>query len=439
MRCFLYALLFAGLMTPAVVADDWPQWMGPERDGVWRESGVVSELPADGAPVKWRAKVSYGYSAPSVSDGKVFLFDYVLESGEINNLPSRRDKLTGAERLTCYDAATGEVLWQEQYDRSYAVSYGGGPRCAPTVDGDHVYTLGAEGDLVCRKVANGSLVWQVDFKEAFGSKTPVWGHSAHPLVAGDTIYCVAGGKESVAVALDKNTGDTKWQALTANSQGYCPPTWINHGGVDQLLIWHPESLNSLNPATGEVYWDLPARPSFGMSIMAPQKLADKLFISGIGNISVMMKLTDDRPGVDVLWAGNAKKGLRAANVTPLLVPGVIFGVDCETSELMAVSMTDGKRLWKTKEPTIGKQRGRHGTVFLVRHEPTSNYFLFGEQGDLISAKLTAEGYEETGRQHVLEPTSSTSGRPVVWTHPAFAERCFFARNDEELVCVSLAE
>ncbi|MEM8865758.1 MAG: PQQ-binding-like beta-propeller repeat protein, partial [Planctomycetota bacterium] len=129
-----------------------------------------------GAPVKWRADVAYGYAGPAISDGKVYLFDYVLESGEIANLPSRRDELTGAERLTCFDAATGKVLWRKQYDRDYAVSYGGGPRCTPTVDGDRVYTLGAEGDLTCWKTADGAQLWQINFGEAFGVETPIWGH-----------------------------------------------------------------------------------------------------------------------------------------------------------------------------------------------------------------------------------------------------------------------
>ncbi|MEM6799294.1 MAG: PQQ-binding-like beta-propeller repeat protein [Planctomycetota bacterium] len=435
---------FAAAPMAPVLADDWPQWMGPDRDSVWREAGVVSALPAGGAPVKWRFDVAYGYAGPAVAGGRVYLFDYVVESGKVENLPSKRDRLTGAERLTCLDATSGEVLWQEQYPRDYAVSYGGGPRCTPTVDGDRVYTLGAEGDLVCRRTADGAKLWAVNFREAFGTPTPIWGHSGHPLVLGDTVYCLVGGKGSVAVAFKKMTGEVRWKNLSAGEPGYCPPTMINHAGVDQLLIWHPESLNSLNPKTGDVYWSLPMRPAYGMSLAAPQKRGDLLFVSAIGNLSVLLKLTDDKPGVDVVWSGNAKRGLRAVNTTPLFepagesTPGVIFGVDCESSELMAVSLDGGARLWATKQPT-GVKRGRHGTAFLVRHEPTGGYFLFGEQGDLISARLTAEGYQETGRQHLLEPTSSAFGRPVVWTHPAFADRCVFARNDKELVCVDLSE
>ncbi|MEM8865757.1 MAG: PQQ-binding-like beta-propeller repeat protein [Planctomycetota bacterium] len=253
-----------------------------------------------------------------------------------------------------------------------------------------------------------------------------------------TLYCVVGGQGSVAVAFYKQTGEEKWSNLSAGEPGYCPPTLINHAGVDQLLIWHPESLNSLNPETGEVYWSVPMRPAYGMSITAPQKQDDLLYVSAIGNLAVLMQLTDDKPEVEVLWSGGGKTGVRSANVTPHMEPGVLFGVDCETSALTAVSLADGERLWESQQPTVGDDsRARHGTAFITKHEPTGNYVLFNEQGDLITAKLTADGYEETGRQNVLEPTSSAFGRPVIWTTPAFADRCVYVRNDKEVVCVDL--
>ena len=437
MSCRILGFFSAVLLVTTSQADDWPQWLGPQRDGVWREAGVIDNLPSEGLPITWRAKVAKGYAGPAVADGKVFLFDYVVASGKVGNLPSRRDNLTGQERLIALDAATGDVLWQESYSRDYAISYGGGPRCTPTVDGDRVYTLGAEGDLVCRRTSDGQIVWQKNFKQEFGVDTPIWGHSAHPLVAGDLVHCVAGGQGSVAVAFDKHTGEEKWRALSAGEPGYCPPTMINHAGADQLLIWHPESLNSLNPKTGILNWSLPARPSYGMSLHAPQKLGDKLFISAIGNLSVLMQLNADGSDVDVLWSASPKSGLRSVNVTPHLEPGVIYGVDCETSEMMAVSMDDGHRMWTTKQPTIGDTRARHGTTFIIKHEPSGNYWLFNDSGELISAKLSPEKFEETGRMKILEPTSDSFGRPVVWSHPAFAGKCVYARNDEELVCVSL--
>ena len=173
-----------------------------------------------------------------------------------------------------------------------------------------------------------------------------------------------------------------------------------------------------------------------MSIIAPRKLGEFLYASAYGN-AAMMKLDSDKPGAEVLWKGTAKSALYSATAPPHLEKGTIYGADVQTGALIAARMKDGERLWETRQPTTGgERRGRYGTVFLVKHE--DRFFLFSEQGDLMLAKLSPEGYDELDRFHVLEPTNNTFGRPVVWSHPAFAQKCMFARNDKELVCVNLA-
>jgi outer membrane protein assembly factor BamB len=141
----LFALLT--LSVPAARGDDWPQWMGPARDGVWRETGLVKAIPATGLPVKWRADVKGGYSGPAVADGRVYLMDYERREGEVANAPNDRTALAGQERVLCLDATTGQLLWKHSYDCPYAISYASGPRCTPTVADGKVYTLGAEGNL----------------------------------------------------------------------------------------------------------------------------------------------------------------------------------------------------------------------------------------------------------------------------------------------------
>ena len=147
------------------------------------------------------------------------------------------------------------------------------------------------------------------------------------------------------------------------------------------------------------------------------------------------------PGATILWRGQPKTAVYCANSTPFIRDETLYGCDCETGFLTAVDLATGTRLWETGGPTMGERRGRHGTAFLVRHEPSGPgvTWLFSETGDLILARLTPEAYEELGRVHLLDPTNECFGREVVWSHPAFADRCVFARNDEELVCVSLAE
>ncbi len=433
---FFSALLLTLLLTPASAAD-WPQWLGPQRDSVWREQGVLNRFPDGGLEVKWRAPVALGYAGPAVAGGRVFVMDYVLKAGEIRNNPSGRDLLEGTERVLCFDVHSGELLWKHEYVRPYAISFGGGPRCTPTVDGDRVYALGAEGNLWCLDVRNGRVLWSKDFVADYGAETPLWGVSAHPLVAGDKVFCVVGGEGSVAVAFDKHTGREVWRALSAEQQGYCPPTMIDHGGTRQLLIWHGDAINSLNPESGGLYWSVPLKPSYGMAIAAPRMLGPYLFASGYGNAGVLLKLSDAGPTVEIVWRGTPKEALYAANATPFLLDGVVYGCDVGTGALMAVRMADGERLWQTMEPTIGiDQRGRYGTAFLVRH--ADRFFLFSETGELILAHLSPEGYKELDRAAVLEPTNTVFGRSVVWSHPAFAARSLFARNDKELICVSLA-
>ena len=423
--------------TGIVWAEDWAQWLGPNRAGVYRESGVIKAIPPKGLPVKWRAAVNHGYSGPAVADGRVYVMDYKIDSGKVENNPGGVNKLTGKERVVCFDAESGDPLWQYAYDQPYSISYAGGPRCTPTVDSGKVYALGAEGRLTCLDAATGELVWEKLLTSSYDTKTPIWGYASHPLVAGDLVYTLAGGEGTVCVALNKQTGEEVWTALTAPEPGYGTPVMITYGGVEQLLIWDPLSISSLNPLTGDIYWSIPLEPSYGMSIMGPRRLGKYLYASGIGNASALIELDDTKPAADIVWRGRAKQSVYCSNSTPFLEDGIIYGCDVETGALMAVDMKDGTRLWQTTKPTDNSpRRSRHATAFIIKHE--NRFLLFSELGDLILARLSREGYDEIGRFHVLEPTNEAFGRPVVWSCPAFSGKCMFARNDEELVCVDLS-
>jgi len=429
---FVFTVVNAGLTAAA----DWPQWRGPQRDGVWRESGVVDEIPASGLPVKWRVEVGLGYSGPAVADGKVFVADYQKQTGELQNDAGGVTELTGRERLLCLNAKTGEEIWKVAYDQPYRVSYAGGPRCTPTVDGDRVYFLGTEGRLGCYKTANGDVAWSKDLQKEYKTNTPFWGFAAHPLVDGDLLYCLVGGQGSIVVAFDKMTGKEVWRALEAPDPGYCPPTMIEAAGVRQLLIWTPLTLNSLNPQTGEVYWSLPLKPQYGMSVTAPVKQGNRLYVSGIRSVGALIELDEQKPGAGFVWKGNTKSAIYSCNSTPFMEGDMIYGCDISTGALIGARQSDGERLWTTTKPTCDEVRGApHGTAFIVKHD--DRYFLFSEKGDLILADLSPKDYQELGRFHVLDPTNEAFGRPVVWSHPAFADKCLFARNDQEIVCVDL--
>lgn len=435
---FLIALLLPAMISPCAWGDDWPQWLGPQRDSTWRETGIVDKFPESGLKVKWRTPIGGGYAGPAVVKGKVYVTDYQVESGKVENNPGNRSDLNGQERVLCLDAATGEILWKHEYACHYKISYACGPRATPTVSGGKVYTLGAEGNLICLDAAKGDVLWSKDLKTEYKVEAPMWGFCGHPLIDGPRLICLVGGEGSVAVAFDKETGKELWRSLTASDPGYCPPTIIAAGGTRQLLIWHPESLNSLDPETGSLYWSQPLTPAYGMSITAPRKYGDYLFASGIGSTAALFKLAADKPGAEVVWQATPKNAVFCANSTPIIDAGVIYAACCQVGALRAVTLETGERLWETFAPTThdnDARRASHGTAFLVRHG--DRCFLFSETGDLILAKLSAEKYDEISRFHVLEPTGECFGRKVVWSHPAFANQSVYARNDKEIVCVSL--
>ncbi len=436
MRTALLSIVIVLLLLGHSPAADWPQWLGPNRDSVWREDGLVDRFPAEGLKVLWRTPVAYGYAGPAVADGKVYVMDYEVRSGEVRNDPGGRSKLEGRERVLCLDAASGRILWKHEYDRPYGISYPGGPRCTPTVAGGKVYALGAEGNLWCLDARTGRVAWSKDFVTDYQAPTPIWGVAAHPLVEGNAVICMVGGPGSATVAFDKDTGRELWRALTASEPGYCAPSMIDLAGRRQLVVWHAESVQGLDPATANVLWSVNVKPRFGMAIAPPRALGPFLLASCYGD-AALLKFADGRTEPEIVWRGEPKTGLFAANVAPFLEDGMIYGCDIETGALMGVRLETGERLWETFQPTMGgTRRQRYGTAFLVKH--ADRFFLFNEQGDLLLARLSPQGYEEISRFHVLEPTNSTFGRPVVWSHPAFAQRCVFARNDKEIVCVSVA-
>ncbi|MDX1947157.1 MAG: PQQ-binding-like beta-propeller repeat protein [Pirellulaceae bacterium] len=431
-------LFFVATIGDTVRGADWPQWMGPGRDDRWNETGIIEAIPAGGLPVRWRTAIAGGYAGPAIVGGRVFVTDYVRQSGEAKNDPGARAELSGVERVLCLDLATGKQIWKHEYPRSYKISYPAGPRATPTVADGKVYALGAEGNLLCLDAQLGKVLWQKDLQREYKTEAPIWGFAAHPLVDGNQLICLAGGAGSAVVSLNKDTGQEIWRALSSAEIGYCPPSIIEAGGKRQLLVWLPQNLHSLNPATGEVYWSQPLMPDYGMSICAPQKEGDYLFASGIGSVGALFKLQADRPGAELVWRGRPNDAVYCANSTPLIDNGVIYGADCQVGCLRAVRLADGKRLWETFAPTTGgERRASSGTAFLTKNG--DRYFLFSETGDLVLARLSPEKYEELGRMHLLDPTGEAFGRPVVWSHPAFANRSIVVRNDKEIICVSLAK
>lgn len=422
------------------LAEDWPQWMGTNRDDVLHETGLIRKIPDSGLKVKWRVPVAGGYSGPAVAEGRVFVTDYVADSAEINNNPGARQARMGKERVLAFDAKTGEPLWEYAYVCPYEISYAVGPRATPTVDEGLVYVLGAEGDFLCLDAETGDLVWRKSLKNDFAAEIPIWGCASHPLVYGDLLITMVGGEGQGVVAFDKKTGEVAWKSLDCK-MGYAPPSVIEAGGTKQLIIYHPEGVVSLKPEDGSKHWEIGLTPNYEMSIARPMVDGNKMYASGIRTESVMMELSADEPAAKALWRGKAKNAVYSGTSTPVFVDGVVYGSDCNDGCLVAVDSANGDRLWTTFKATVPDEKRfvKHGTCFLTRMGYTNRYLVWSEVGDLLVAEMTREGFKEMGRFHVLEPTSEAFGRGVDWSHPAYANQTGFFRNDKELVAVDLSD
>ncbi|MFC1596522.1 PQQ-binding-like beta-propeller repeat protein [Planctomycetota bacterium] len=439
----ILAALLLGIIPARATADDWPQWRGPKRDGVWRESGIVERLP-EKLTYRWRTPIGGGFAGPAVVGTRVYVTDRVVAEGEI--VPESRwnvtDPVRGSERVVCLDGRSGKILWRHEYPCRYAISYPAGPRATPTVDDGRVYSVGAMGDLVCLDAATGSLLWSKSYPKDFGTRINPWGMASAPLVDGENLIVLAGGRPGACVlALDKKTGEEVWRSVDAEDPGYSSPILIQAGGTRQLIVWNAEGLYGLKPVDGTVYWHQPFETKMAHSIATPvfDAASGRLSVSSFFSGSLMMQMADDAPTAKLVWEGSSRSelprntdGLHSLMSTPAITGDRLYGV-CSYGHLRCLSAVTGKRIWETLEAT---GEGRWSTAFLVKHD--DRWFLFNEQGQLITAELSPEGYRETSRAPLIEPTGKALRRMVVWTHPAFANRSVYARNDREIVCVDLS-
>jgi outer membrane protein assembly factor BamB len=430
-RHVTFVATLVAIISDPTRADDWPQWGGPQRDLVWRESGIVEELPAADPqtgmlPRAWTAKIGAGYAGPAVADGRVFVTDRI----EDQNI----------ERALCFDAATGNELWKHEYDAPYSISYPLGPRASPTIDGNRVYVLGAVGHLFCFDVRSGDIIWQKYLPTDFGTELPAWGMAGAPFVDGDQLIVLAGGKpNALVISLDKNTGNAKWRALDGKEPGYCAPVILEFGGHRQLIIWHPAAIVGLDPKTGHLLWSHPFQVQAGLTIPTPRKLDQRLFVTSFYNGPIMLDLGADGKSPRELWRSSANNtevkndSLHAIMCTPVVDERNIFGVG-SYGELRCLDTSTGRIKWESFDAT-GK--GRWWNAFLIPHG--KRVVICNEQGEIIVANLGGDGYRELSRAKLIEPTQPIQRRLTVWSHPAFAMKSVFARNDGELIRVNLAK
>jgi outer membrane protein assembly factor BamB len=414
-------------------SEDWPEWRGKGRIGIWNESGILDEFSEKGLTVLWRTPIHAGFAGPAVAAGRVFVTDFEATAG-----------LKGTERALCLDEKSGKILWTRAWEVNYGkISYPVGPRATPTVDVDRVYIVGATGTLICLSTRTGDVIWQKDYAKDYGMQMPPWGITSAPLVDRDRLIAIVGGQPDAKVmAFDKMTGKEIWRALPSDSeQGYCQPVIFEVGGIRQLIIWHPSAVVSLDPLTGKVYWQQPFRINMGMTLATPVLSGTHLLVSSFYNGSMLLDITGE--AARVLWKGKSDSeintdGLHAVINTPVIDGDYIYGI-CSYGQFRCLDLKTGERVWETMEVT--KEKARWASGLIVRQG--DRYFINNDRGELIIAKLSPKGYQEISRTQLIKPTTNSGNRrelgAVNWSHPAYADRCVFARNDDEIVSVSLAK
>ena len=430
------------LATISVGAEDWPQFRGAGRLAVWNETGIINEFPDAGLKVTWRVDIRSGFSGPAVADGRVFVTDWEED-------PDSRT-IDGTERIVVLDEQTGEELWTYTWGTTYRAllqSYAGGPMATPTVDGDRVYVLGATGLLWCLDVETGEVIWHRNYLAEYDASMPSWGTPSAPLIDGEQLIAVVGGEpDALIVSFDKYTGVELWRALDVVGGSSSHPIIYEAGGVRQLIIWHPSALVSLDPATGQTYWEQPWEVGVGMNVITPVKVGNYLLVSQFYNGSMMMQLSTDRPEATMIWKGTSRSempdqtdGLHTVNTPPLIIDDYIYGVG-SYGELRGLDAKTGERLWMSPEMT---PQSRWGGAFIVQQG--DRYFVNNDDGDLIIAQFTPEGYVELDRTKLIEAHRSAGFGPrkrhdriVNWSHPAYANRHIVQRNTKEVIRASLS-
>lgn len=392
--CAAAACLFAAL----AAAHDWPQFLGPTRNGVY--AGQVTAGPW---PKVWEKAVGQGFAAPAVAEGRLILFH----------------RLGDRETVECLDASSGKRLWIADYPTAYRDDFGfdEGPRATPAIAGNRVYTLGAEGMLQALDFSTGRKLWSVDTRQRFGARKGFFGAACSPLVEGDRVLLNIGGAKGAGVAaFDKETGKVLWTA-TDDEAGYAAPVAATIGGARQALFFTRNGLVGVEPPTGRIRFQFPWRSRSQASVNAatPLVVEDLVFLSAsYGTGAVLLRLRDGRP--ERVWSSDEAMSNHYAS--SVYRDGYLYGFHGRQEEgpsLRCVELKTGRVQWS--EDGFGA-----GTVTLAG----ASLLILRESGELVLAAASPKQFRTLGRARILPAT--------VRAYPAVAGGYLYARNERTLVC-----
>ncbi len=409
---WLRSLVVLFLLAPLALAGDWPQWLGPNRDGSTTEKVAVwKEAPK----VVWKQPVGEGNSSPVIASGRVFVHSKIKDKTE--------------EEVVAYDARTGQEQWRYSYERvPFKSAYGNGPRATPAVVDGKVYAFGITGVLTCLDAAKGTKVWQVDTLTKFKGKNLFFGLASSPLVEQGRVLVDVGAKGASIVALDGKTGEAAWKSLD-DGASYSSPIAFGDGKQRQVVFLTAAGLVSLEAASGELVWRFPLRDRLFESSTTPVKVGNRIVASSItyGSACLKLETKDGKPAFQEVWK-NPELTCYFSTPVPIgsehlyLVTGMLPLGGRPEATLHCVDLASGKSLWK--KPKVGEYHAallRTGDGKLLMHQ---------DNGELVLLDPNPKEYKELCRAKVCGHT---------WAHPALANGLLYVRDNKELICLRLSK
>ena len=399
---YRYYLLIAVVLCFAPAHADWPQWLGPNRTGISSETGLLTTWAADGPTVVWEKELGEGFSGISVADGRVYT---MFSAGE-------------DEFVICLNEETGGEIWRFRTGAKYYERQGGnGPRSQPTVDGDRVFVLSAEGWLYALNAKDGKKLWLVDLYDGLGSRVPKFGFSTSPLVEDDLLLLEVGTRQGTFIALDKTNGAVKW-ASQRDIVSYSSPIAVNIAGIRQVVFVSGEAAVGLSPTDGSLYWRFPWSTSYDLNVATPIFVSpDHIFISsGYDHGAALLQISRDGDVLSVkkVWES---RGMKNHFGTSLLIGDYIYGFD--NAILKCIEAKTGKEQWRRRG--YGK-----GTLIYA----DGQLIILSDKGKLALADASPTEFREKASAQVL------SGK--CWTAPTLANGKIFVRDMHRIVCIDVS-
>jgi outer membrane protein assembly factor BamB len=413
MRALLCLTLALLLMLEAAAAAEpraeWPQHLGPDRNGISAETGLLEAWPEGGPKELWRVKGGVGMSGLAISGGKLLTM-------------VQRD---GQQKLIALSADKGEPLWETDIAPAYENQMGNGPRATPTIAGGQVFVFTGEGILAAVRFSDGKLLWSHDVLDEHQGEPADYGMACSPLVAGGKVIVTAGAPEAAVVAYDAKSGKLAWTAGD-DLPGYSSPALLNVGGAEQVVVFTGGSVLGLKAGTGERFWRYPYETDFGCNIATPIAYQDQVFVSAgenHGSVLLSLKNIGDEFKPSEVWSSYGPKSvLRNEWQTSILLGDYLYGFDNvggagPVSHLTCIKADTGKVAWQ--QPRFGK-----GNMIAAE----GKLFMSTLAGELVIARASPKKYEELGRKVVASKTRQA---------PALAGGLLYLRDDKEIVCLDV--